>query len=237
MKQVISVRDLEEMVRHGRDIRSRCPTDALLTPSARDFLRDLEDGVGNGNAAAAAPSRQATNGAPAKACHVQELARRSWKRFSTRRRCRSYKEAICEIGRRLWQRAYVDGNGGNIAIRRRREGSGALHADADFQGLHEARGHVPGGPGRQPVGRRQEADQRNPDAPADDEAPAEGAGVGALSSAARDGLCRGGSRAADLHDPGISKCFARWPSRRIARRARRRWASWWRTWWTSTTPF
>jgi L-fuculose-phosphate aldolase len=24
---------------------------------------------------------------------------------------------ICEIGRRLWQRAYVDGNGGNIAIR------------------------------------------------------------------------------------------------------------------------
>jgi L-fuculose-phosphate aldolase len=24
---------------------------------------------------------------------------------------------ICEVGRRLWQRAYVDGNGGNIAIR------------------------------------------------------------------------------------------------------------------------
>ena len=23
---------------------------------------------------------------------------------------------ICEIGRRLWQRAYVDGNGGNIAV-------------------------------------------------------------------------------------------------------------------------
>jgi L-fuculose-phosphate aldolase len=27
------------------------------------------------------------------------------------------KEQICDIGRRLWQRAYVDGNGGNIAIR------------------------------------------------------------------------------------------------------------------------
>src|SRR5439155_14312638 len=24
---------------------------------------------------------------------------------------------ICEVGRRLWQRAYVDGNGGNIAVR------------------------------------------------------------------------------------------------------------------------
>jgi len=27
------------------------------------------------------------------------------------------KEQLCEIGRRLWQREYVDGNGGNIAIR------------------------------------------------------------------------------------------------------------------------
>ena len=27
------------------------------------------------------------------------------------------KEEICDIGRRLWGRAYVDGNGGNIAIR------------------------------------------------------------------------------------------------------------------------
>ena len=27
------------------------------------------------------------------------------------------KEQICEVGRRLWQRAYVDGNGGNLSIR------------------------------------------------------------------------------------------------------------------------
>src|SRR4029453_2871715 len=27
------------------------------------------------------------------------------------------KEQLCDIGRRLWQREYVDGNGGNIAIR------------------------------------------------------------------------------------------------------------------------
>ena len=29
----------------------------------------------------------------------------------------SLKEQICDMGRRLWQRAYVDGNGGNMAIR------------------------------------------------------------------------------------------------------------------------
>src|SRR5271170_3100034 len=27
------------------------------------------------------------------------------------------KEQLCDIGRRLWQREYVDGNGGNLAIR------------------------------------------------------------------------------------------------------------------------
>jgi L-fuculose-phosphate aldolase len=32
-------------------------------------------------------------------------------------RCRELKLQICDIGRRLWQRAYVDGNGGNMAIR------------------------------------------------------------------------------------------------------------------------
>ncbi len=45
MKQVISVRDLEEMVRSGKDVRS-LPEDALVTPAARDFLRELENGNG-----------------------------------------------------------------------------------------------------------------------------------------------------------------------------------------------
>ena len=44
MKQVISVRDLEEMQRNGKDVRV-LPDDAILTPSARDFLRDFEDGA------------------------------------------------------------------------------------------------------------------------------------------------------------------------------------------------
>ena len=39
MKTVISVRDLEEMVRNGQDVRV-LPDDVILTPSAKDFLRD-----------------------------------------------------------------------------------------------------------------------------------------------------------------------------------------------------
>jgi L-fuculose-phosphate aldolase len=30
---------------------------------------------------------------------------------------KGHKAAICDIGRRLWQRAYVDGNGGNLSVR------------------------------------------------------------------------------------------------------------------------
>jgi ethanolamine utilization cobalamin adenosyltransferase len=36
MRTVISVRDLEEMLRNGKDVRA-LPDDAILTPSARDF--------------------------------------------------------------------------------------------------------------------------------------------------------------------------------------------------------
>src|SRR5580765_5422694 len=42
MKQVISVRDLEEMLRAGKDVHA-LPEDALLTPSARDLLREIEN--------------------------------------------------------------------------------------------------------------------------------------------------------------------------------------------------
>jgi len=51
MKPVISLRDLEEMARSGKDLDS-LPADALLTPSARDFLHDRE-GHGTHKAAAA----------------------------------------------------------------------------------------------------------------------------------------------------------------------------------------
>jgi L-fuculose-phosphate aldolase len=109
MKQVISVKDLEEMVRGGKDVRS-LPEDVLLTPSARDFLRSLEGNgaekfSGNGKAA---PSAKAVTSKSSKA---------DLDTFFNSPHIQGLKRQICDIGRRLWQRAYVDGNGGNIAIR------------------------------------------------------------------------------------------------------------------------
>ena len=68
MKQVISVRDLEEMLRNGKDVRS-LPADALLTPSARDFLRELET---SGNQQRTA-GRKRPAFQPGHARHVQEF--------------------------------------------------------------------------------------------------------------------------------------------------------------------
>lgn len=111
MKQVISVRDVEEMLRGGKDVRA-LPEDALLTPSARDLLRDLE---GNGSAKGSA-GRTAISDAPAKAV-TSRSAPAEIQSFFNSPHIHEFKLQICDIGRRLWQRAYVDGNGGNIAVR------------------------------------------------------------------------------------------------------------------------
>jgi len=110
MKQVISVRDLEEMLRGGKDPRA-LPAEVLLTPSARDFLREL-DGPGSYRAASAQEKTQATIRAVTLKSPKAEIDA-----FFNSTQINDLKSQICDVGRRLWQRAYVDGNGGNIAIR------------------------------------------------------------------------------------------------------------------------
>jgi L-fuculose-phosphate aldolase len=111
MKQVISVRDLEEMLRAGKDLRA-LPADALITPSAKDFLRDLENKNDRPTSSEAGStplpsSKQVTSNSPKSVLDA----------FFNSPKIEELKHQICDVGRRLWQRAYVDGNGGNIAIR------------------------------------------------------------------------------------------------------------------------
>ena len=107
------------MLRNGKDIRS-LPENALLTPSARDFVRDYEL---NGKSKSVAPSGRASavtnNGSPQPPARPlsSKSSKTELEEFFNSAYCHSLKEQLCDIGRRLWQRAYVDGNGGNIAIR------------------------------------------------------------------------------------------------------------------------
>jgi L-fuculose-phosphate aldolase len=105
MKAIISAKEVQELLRNGGDVNS-LPADAILTPSARDLLREFEN---NG-----APANSA--GKPAKAVSPAS-SRGDLESFFNSPEIHALKLQICEVGRRLWGRAYVDGNGGNIAVR------------------------------------------------------------------------------------------------------------------------
>ena len=119
MKKIISVRDVREMVRNGQDVKN-LPADAIITPSARDLLFELETNgstktiAGKNNSVSvvengrlAPPSRPLNSKSP----------RSELEAFFNSPYAHSLKEQICDMGRRLWHRAYVDGNGGNMVIR------------------------------------------------------------------------------------------------------------------------
>ena len=110
MKQVISVKDLQEMVRAGKSVHE-LPADSLLTPSARDFLRELEGPGGYKNSAKVGGAGAETKAVTSKSSKQEIDA------FFNSPRIEELKRQLCDIGKRLWQRAYVDGNGGNLAIR------------------------------------------------------------------------------------------------------------------------
>ncbi len=107
MKSVLTARDIEAIIAKGGDPNA-ATTDAILTPSARDALRDFAN-ARRGSAATAA-------GAPAKLLNSKSPKSELEALFNSPQ-TQALKEQLCDIGRRLWQRAYVDGNGGNIAIR------------------------------------------------------------------------------------------------------------------------
>jgi L-fuculose-phosphate aldolase len=116
MSRVISIRDLQEMVRDGKDVKN-LPADAIITPSARDFLHDLQSGGGSKNGAANAQVFASDKpSAPAKKLNSKS-SKAELEAFFNSAYAQDLKEQLCDIGRRLWQREYVDGNGGNIAIR------------------------------------------------------------------------------------------------------------------------
>jgi L-fuculose-phosphate aldolase len=108
------------MVRNGQDIRN-LPADAIVTPSARDYLRELE--TNGGAKATAAASSGSTSGAsadklrPSSKPLTSKSPKSELEAFFNSPYAHSLKEQICEMGHRLWKRAYVDGNGGNMAIR------------------------------------------------------------------------------------------------------------------------
>lgn len=136
MKQVLSANDILNILKSGQGVQGISP-DAILTPSARDVLREHKLEVpSRSQFASGQSSAPATASAPAPATapsnsaipglenlgkdfvHVTPSSPKDKiEEFFNSPQMHELKEQICDVGRRLWGRAYVDGNGGNIAIR------------------------------------------------------------------------------------------------------------------------
>lgn len=106
MPAVITAKEVEELIAKGGDPKG-LPADAILTPSAKDAIRDHARRGPSAGKVAAGPAKPLNSKSP-----KAEL-----ETYFNSPAAHALKEQLCDIGRRLWQREYVDGNGGNIAIR------------------------------------------------------------------------------------------------------------------------
>ncbi|MFZ2643609.1 MAG: class II aldolase/adducin family protein [Verrucomicrobiia bacterium] len=117
MKQVISLKDVTGLKASGTKTFS-VPADAIVTPSAKDFLRSIGVAIQFDGASAAAGSGSNGGGAYVTAAASAEP---KWKpehvKLFNSPEAQRIKEQIVSVSHRLWKREYVDGNGGNVSYR------------------------------------------------------------------------------------------------------------------------
>lgn len=126
MSKLYTAKDLELLIKQGQCL-DQVPADAKLTPMARDLMRQHRRSAPKKSVA---PAAAAVVGGPVK-IHDPVLpnAVYDWKpggdaktaaeieRFFYSKEIQVIKERICKIGERIWNKGYVDGNGGNITVR------------------------------------------------------------------------------------------------------------------------
>ena len=112
MRKVISSRDISELLANGGD-PSSLPANALYTPSARDMLSALK--ATPAGTAAVVKTNSPSSATPAQCPLTRQIT--NIESFFNSPEINQLKVEICGIGRRLWERDYVDGNGGNISVR------------------------------------------------------------------------------------------------------------------------
>lgn len=117
--KVVAVRDVERAGKAGVKevvVNER----GIVTPAARDLLNRYGITLRiNGHSA---PPAVAAKPAPAAGAYGaspngKPSSRPEHERLFRSPESEAIKQEICAVGRKLWQRAYVDGNGGNISYR------------------------------------------------------------------------------------------------------------------------
>jgi L-fuculose-phosphate aldolase len=115
-RKVISMRDVQDAATAGAN-RVLTAAKCVITPSARDFLQQRNIQVVKG-APATSSSRNGATPSPNNGKSSAQTGKSPGnpKLFSTPE-AEEIKREICAVGKKLWMRQFVDGNGGNISYR------------------------------------------------------------------------------------------------------------------------
>jgi L-fuculose-phosphate aldolase len=109
------MRDVQDAVTKGVS-RIVVAENCVVTPSARDFLQQHKIALVPCGKGSSAPAKPAAGSPVAAVSATQGHAAPNSKLFYTPE-AEAIKKEICAVGRKLWMRQFVDGNGGNISYR------------------------------------------------------------------------------------------------------------------------
>jgi L-fuculose-phosphate aldolase len=113
-RRLIAMRDVQDALAAGAT-SILAAANCVVTPSARDFLQQHGvELVTSSAASSSGPSAPPDSSSPAAPTPSQAPVNR---RLFTTPEAEAIKKEICSVGRKLWMRQFVDGNGGNISYR------------------------------------------------------------------------------------------------------------------------
>ncbi len=116
-QKVLVIRDARSALEEGASQVLVCKN-CVVTPSARDFLAQHNIAlVTSGAAKAAAPAAHVQSSTIPATAGSREVQGRSAPnpRLFTTPEAEALNKEISAVGRKLWKRQFVDGNGGNIS--------------------------------------------------------------------------------------------------------------------------
>ena len=130
MSKLYTEKDIKQMLDQGQCLGS-LPADAKFSPMARDLLRQQKIRPSAKPVAASPSESSKSEEASGPRIHDPQLPNfeydwtpggdpktaKDLEKFFYSPEIESLKQRICEIGKRIWNKGYVDGNGGNITVR------------------------------------------------------------------------------------------------------------------------
>ncbi|MGA7832834.1 MAG: class II aldolase/adducin family protein [Terracidiphilus sp.] len=118
-QKLVAMRDVQSALAAGAG-RVLISENCVVTPSARDFLAQRNIAVvtnGKRDAATQAASKAASTSSAYGNSGTQPVRSTANPKLFFTPEAEAIKKEICAVGKKLWMRQFVDGNGGNISYR------------------------------------------------------------------------------------------------------------------------